>query len=194
MISIAERNALAEQNGGLVWFVIRRHFAKHRKYLEDLSQEGHIALMQAAERFDPSKGHAFTTYAYSCIVGQLKHVLGSKAMRPIGASFSDFKRRSHGLFDITGPQFDDESANMRIDLPEVRKVLLENQYRALYLRAHGLMYKEIGKAMGISKTRAEQLTKKAITNARQIFGNAPANQKARKAYYRAKSQEERNGR
>lgn len=35
--------------------------------LEDLRQEGHIALMRAKERFDPNKGCKLSTYAFTIV-------------------------------------------------------------------------------------------------------------------------------
>jgi RNA polymerase primary sigma factor len=56
------RRALTERNLRLVVSVAKRY----RGYglpLEDLIQEGNIGLMKAVERFDPERGHRFSSYA-----------------------------------------------------------------------------------------------------------------------------------
>lgn len=39
--------------------------------LDDLIQYGQMGLLRAADRFDPERGNAFTTYAYTCIHGAI---------------------------------------------------------------------------------------------------------------------------
>jgi RNA polymerase sigma factor (sigma-70 family) len=55
---------LAEQNLGLIGFVIRkwhRHLPPEEQ--DEAYQDGYIGLLRAAEKFDPQKGWAFSTYA-----------------------------------------------------------------------------------------------------------------------------------
>jgi RNA polymerase sigma-B factor len=51
---------------------IARRFAGRGEPLEDLIQVGTIGLIKAVDRFDPSRGFAFTTYATPTVVGEIK--------------------------------------------------------------------------------------------------------------------------
>lgn len=55
-----------EENMGLV-FDCLKNFKGQYSDIEDLIQEGAIALMDAKEKFDPSKKFKFSTYAEKCI-------------------------------------------------------------------------------------------------------------------------------
>jgi len=69
------RTRLVAANAGLVTSIAKRHYNTLRRNtqggggigtiltLHDLVQEGNLGLMEAAERFDPSKGFRFSTYA-----------------------------------------------------------------------------------------------------------------------------------
>lgn len=69
------RTRLVAANAGLVTSIAKRHYNILRRNtqggggigtiltLHDLVQEGNLGLMEAAERFDPSKGFRFSTYA-----------------------------------------------------------------------------------------------------------------------------------
>jgi RNA polymerase sigma factor (sigma-70 family) len=56
------KRELAEGNLGLVVFLARR-YSSGSVPLADLIQEGNVGLMKAADRFDPSLGYRFSTYA-----------------------------------------------------------------------------------------------------------------------------------
>jgi RNA polymerase primary sigma factor len=56
------RRALTERNLRLVVSVAKRYRGYGLPF-EDLIQEGNIGLMKAVERFDPERGHRFSSYA-----------------------------------------------------------------------------------------------------------------------------------
>ncbi len=56
------RNRLIESNLKLVVWAARK-YARRGLPLSDLIQEGNIGLMRAVDRFDPSRGYRFSTYA-----------------------------------------------------------------------------------------------------------------------------------
>jgi RNA polymerase sigma-B factor len=67
-----DRHALIVDNLGLAEHLARR-FANRGEPLEDLVQTASLALVRAAERFDPSLGFEFSTFATRTILGELKH-------------------------------------------------------------------------------------------------------------------------
>ncbi len=57
--------SLCVHNQRLILSVLRKegYFRKDRVDIEDQFQEGNLGLMRAAKRFDPERGHKFSTYA-----------------------------------------------------------------------------------------------------------------------------------
>lgn len=51
---------------------LARKFSNRGEPLEDLTQVAHIGLLKAVDRFDPTRGIEFTTYATVTIVGEVK--------------------------------------------------------------------------------------------------------------------------
>ena len=66
---------LAEQHGGLVKSIAIRLSHVYNEEVEDLIQIGYIGLIKAAERFDESRGLAFSTYAVPMITGEIRSVV-----------------------------------------------------------------------------------------------------------------------
>lgn len=64
-------NKLVEDNIGLVHFTIRRYYPTFAGN-EDVTQEGMLGLVKAANTFDESKGVKFSTYATMCIINQVR--------------------------------------------------------------------------------------------------------------------------
>jgi RNA polymerase sigma-B factor len=70
--SRAERDRLITEHLGLAEYLARR-FADRGESSDDLRQAASLALVKAADRFDPTLGFEFSTFATRTIVGELKH-------------------------------------------------------------------------------------------------------------------------
>ena len=72
------RERLVDQYQALVRSLARR-FAGRGEPLEDLEQVGFLGLISAIERFDPSLGLEFTTFATPTILGEIKRYFRDKS-------------------------------------------------------------------------------------------------------------------
>jgi RNA polymerase sigma-B factor len=68
------REQVVEANLPLVRYLARR-LTSDDTVLEDLVQVGSVGLLKAVDRFDPSLGHAFGSYAAPVIIGEIKRYL-----------------------------------------------------------------------------------------------------------------------
>ena len=68
---IGDRDVLIERFLPLARKLARRYAASNEPY-DDLVQVASLGLLKAVERFDPSRGFAFTSFAVPTIVGELK--------------------------------------------------------------------------------------------------------------------------
>ncbi|MBC7970682.1 MAG: RNA polymerase sigma factor SigF [Verrucomicrobia bacterium] len=73
------RNQLVELNIGLVRKEAHHWLHQCAECYEDLLQVGSIGLIRAIERFDLSKGHAFSSFAIPYIRGEIQHYLRDKS-------------------------------------------------------------------------------------------------------------------
>ena len=75
--TIENRNAIVEKNLYMVDILIRKYLGKGVDY-DDLYQVGALALVSAVERFDPSKGFEFSSFATPTILGEIKKYFRDK--------------------------------------------------------------------------------------------------------------------
>jgi RNA polymerase sigma factor (sigma-70 family) len=79
-------------------------FARDKRYsyvhieLDDMIQEGYMAVMDAAKYFQASKGWQFSTYAGDCIRRRLWRFVNSRAVQPW--TQEDWDRESDGPLDL----------------------------------------------------------------------------------------------
>jgi RNA polymerase sigma-B factor len=71
------RERLVAGYQGLVHFLARR-FQNRGEPLEDIVQVGFLGLIKAIDRFDPSLGNEFTTFATPTILGEIKRYFRDK--------------------------------------------------------------------------------------------------------------------
>ena len=84
----AARDALTEENMGLVWSVVRR-FDGRKAEKEDLFQIGSIGLLKAIDKFDESYGVCFSTYAVPMIAGEIRRYLWDNSMIRVSRSLKE---------------------------------------------------------------------------------------------------------
>lgn len=75
--TIDKRNEIVEKYLYMVDILIRKYMGKGVDY-DDLYQVGAMALVSAVERFDPSKGFEFSSFATPTILGEIKKYFRDK--------------------------------------------------------------------------------------------------------------------
>ena len=82
------RDALVEENVGLVWSIVRR-FAGRGYEPEDLFQIGTIGLIKAIDYFKPEYDVKFSTYAVPMITGEIKRFLRDDGIIKVSRTIKD---------------------------------------------------------------------------------------------------------
>ena len=85
-------NRLVTENINLIYLVMKR-FRNRGVDREDLFQIGAVGLTKAAQRFDESKGFAFSTYAVPLIIGEIQRFLRDDGMVHISRKIRDDARK-----------------------------------------------------------------------------------------------------
>lgn len=136
--SIALRNKLVRLNTGLVRKVAYRLSQQCSEAFEDLEQIGYLGLIQAIERFDPSKGNTFSTFAVPYIRGEILHYLRDRSGTvKIPRRWQDLQRSSKKIRErLTQqlnrqPQDDEMAAELNISIAEWQEVKLATSNRSL---------------------------------------------------------------
>ncbi len=83
---------LVTENINLIYLVMKR-FRNRGVDREDLFQIGAVGLTKAAQRFDESKGFAFSTYAVPLIIGEIQRFLRDDGMVHISRKILDDARK-----------------------------------------------------------------------------------------------------
>lgn len=141
--------------------LVRSIAAKYNKLgvpQEDLEQEGMIGLLEAADKYDESKGAKFSTYATFWI---RKRVIESVEKEKKSTYKTSALNEETTRDEIQTPE---QSTRDKLAFPEgipeaekiVVKLLYEDQ----------LTLKEISKQLGISRERVRQLKEKALRRMR----------------------------
>lgn len=73
------RNRIVQMNIGLVRREAHHWVERCHESYEDLMQVGCLGLIRAIERFDVTKGHAFSSFAIPYIRGEIQHYLRDKS-------------------------------------------------------------------------------------------------------------------
>jgi RNA polymerase sigma factor (sigma-70 family) len=155
-------NALMARHDGLVQAVVRQQVLGDVPFTEVL-HAGRIGLWRAILGFDPSRGLAFSTYAWPCIMHQVWRAVKAHAR------FHSPPVTSAGLFprEVPDPAVVWEAAAVRQALHDLVH-RLPQRLRQVVVARYGLdgnppaIYRQIGAALGLSGERARQLHTEAL--------------------------------
>lgn len=131
--------------------------------VEDLKSSAYLGLSEAASRFDPNYGVAFSTFAYPRIFGAIHDYLRQqgwgKRSDPKTAISIDGEEESWGALLEAKPERNDEEflEVVSADLGDQAKEVLRNYFIDEY------SMREVGERFGVSESRISQLIKQYKT-------------------------------
>lgn len=197
------RERIVASNMGLAIAIAHKH-AWCGLAPDDLEQEAMVGLLNAVDRFDPSRGISFSTFATYYIRGA---VMKAACDSPIAsAKSSNFRKmvwnrqvKRHISLDSETSNDDDRTLHdmMGVDAVAEDNVIRRDKLSKIYkavnrlhptsrhifkLRVRGLELNEIGKRIGRSRERVRQLEKGAILKVRKevLRGDQEAKEAAEK--------------
>ena len=159
-----KNNQLIIDNMGLVILIASRYLKKGLE-IDDLIQEGRIALHRAIETFDPSRKEVkFSTYAYNVIQRSLINVV-----------LKHNRKNWKNVTEEIVPDTPDTKAETRlIALDQITSLfksagLTKREQKVIELRYWGdLYFDEIGKEIGSSVTNTRYILRKAIKKMQKV--------------------------
>lgn len=154
--------------------------------LEDLVMEGNIALVTAAQKFDPSKNVRFCTYAVWWIKNAIYRALEKKMKCPLSwtaarlnvvcGSDENAEPRVNRIADKAYPNPGEEAAELCMEesLDAALKRLKPKEEKVLRLRygfdsAECMTLEQIGKILGHTKEGIRQIEKSGLKKLREEF-------------------------
>lgn len=157
------RNQVVEITLPLVAFVLRSYVRRNGAQgidADDLHSCGVLALIRAVEKFDASRGVQFSTYACRCISWavstELKRAWKWKELE-----------RSAALLWSPCNESSTESVEIADEIEWMLEVLTPLEWRVVKERMNGETLKSIGRDIGVTKQRAQQIHQLAMTKLEQ---------------------------
>ncbi|NJM66838.1 MAG: RNA polymerase sigma factor SigF [Acaryochloris sp. RU_4_1] len=172
--SVHLRNRLVRLNMGLVRKVAHRLAHQCAEPYEDLEQCGCLGLITAIERFDPTQGFAFSSFAVPYIRGEILHFLRDRA-NPVRIprrwqqlSRDGAKARQELIMELGRQPTDQEIANtLDLSMQEWRAVKLATSNRvplSLNARVSSNYSQQADSAMTLGDTLVDAYAQMMQTN------------------------------
>ena len=131
--NLEARNLFIQSNLRLVVTVAKRYVGRGLSFM-DLIQEGNLGLMKAVERFDPTKGFKFSTYAITWIRQSITRAIADKGRNvrlPVHVveKIGEFRKTWQKLEGKLGrePNLSEVANEMHISLKQAKKLYSSQQ-------------------------------------------------------------------
>lgn len=119
---------MIENNYGLVHACANKFRGRGVEY-DDLFQAGCIGLIKAAEKFDPQRGFAFSTYAVPVILGEIKRIFRDGGSVKIGRSLKEKARHAMRIKEEMSvtlgrePTISELAEALGVDVPQAAELI-----------------------------------------------------------------------
>jgi RNA polymerase sigma factor (sigma-70 family) len=157
---------LLRQHEGLVQAVVRRQVLADLPFAEAL-QAGRIGLWRAILKYDPSRGRAFSTYAWPAIMRQVWRTVkvhqGAPGSAPLSGTAED--ATAEPVVRLVNEAVYRALCRQVESLPERLHYVIVARYGLT--DAPPALYREIGAALGVSGEWARRLHQEALVRLRQ---------------------------
>ncbi len=153
---------------------IAKKYVNVANTFDELISEGNMSLLQAAEKFDISRGNRFSTYATRAIRNNLYHYVLDKHRKRQQVNLAEDDVLTGAVQEGTNEQICESRLNyVRKSLARIMN-RLDEQKQAIIRSRFGLDYdqspqtlKEIASEMGVSRERVRQIQTRAMKELRQ---------------------------
>ena len=175
-----QRDELVSKNIGYV-VTLARQYSCELLSTDDLISEGSIGMIKAAEKFDPSKGKPFVTFAAPYIRHSIEEairkvtgdipVLSTDESLPVGSKNN--YTLLHVLEDKDAPKADQSLEQNALSDDLVRAIVFLNEREQAVIRAffgvdtERQTMAEIGETLGVKRERVRQIRDKALRKLRK---------------------------
>lgn len=158
------RNQIVEENRGLVWVQANRGKNRFPSGL-DAESVGYMALIQAVDRFDPTRGGVFALFATRAIKRAIRDELEREQRY---ASLFGQEPSEEGMDTLAFVEDGNLGGAERADLLErALEGCSPRERDILYRLAEGQTQKEIGADLGITQQAVQQVKEQAIKKCRR---------------------------
>jgi RNA polymerase primary sigma factor len=171
------KNRIIQANLRLVVSIAKRHLSgRAAANLFELISDGNVALMRAVEKFDYSRGFAFSTYASWAIMRGFARSIPEELSRSdrFQTGHDEFLAVTRDTRPIETPRQDEQEAVTGALAAGL--AVLDDRERTVIQRRYGLggqpgaTLEDIGRDLGLSKERVRQIERRALQTLRAQLG------------------------
>jgi len=168
------RNQISTGNMKLVFALAQRGMNGDTEWA-DLVGEGSVALLQAIDRFDWTRGYKFSTYAWRAIEWSLKRARRQhyRYRRFFPVPFDPLKEKDDHLQQQREEHYHEQVRALRrliqanlADLSAKERLVVHLRFGLHQVVPEPLTLKQTGETLGLSKERARQIQNRALAKLR----------------------------